>query len=61
METGEQCDYKGCNTEATTKGYVLGHKRGSGDKDSLHLVNACDGHKNSDGFFEDIGCMANIK
>ncbi|GKS14763.1 hypothetical protein YDYSY3_57630 [Paenibacillus chitinolyticus] len=55
-----QCDYKGCTSEATTKGYVLGHKRGSGDKDNFHHVNACDKHKQKEGFFEDRERPANI-
>lgn len=53
VEVLPKCDYIGCKEVATTKGHVYGHVRDSGDKDSFIAVNACDKHKEADGFFED--------
>lgn len=49
----KQCDYKGCTKEATTKGYIYGHVKDSGEKDSFFPVHACDTHKLNDGFYSD--------
>lgn len=48
-----KCDYKECEADATTKGYVYGHVTGSNEKDTFLPVNACDKHKNEYGFFEE--------
>ncbi|WP_052350289.1 hypothetical protein [Paenibacillus gorillae] len=50
----QRCDYKTCQAEATTKGYVFGRVKGSGDDFSYLPVNACDDDKKIDGFFEEI-------
>lgn len=47
-----KCDFIGCNDEATTKGHIFGHIKDSGEKDGFLPVNACDKHKEENGFFE---------
>lgn len=49
----QKCDFKSCDNQATTKGYVYGHISGSGDKDKLIPVNACDTHRKRKDFFEE--------
>jgi hypothetical protein len=46
------CDYKSCNKDATTKGFVI--LRGLNKDGSTKTADmyACDEHKNKDGFFE---------
>jgi hypothetical protein len=50
-----KCDYIGCTSDATTSGHIYGHLSYSGKPDELHPVNACDKHKQEDGFFEQVG------
>lgn len=46
-----KCDRIECDAEATTKGFVLAR----GEKEDYPVsVNACDEHKKSNGFFEEV-------
>lgn len=47
----ERCEYKECQNEATTKGFVLGRTTPE-QKDNLFEVKACEKHKTVRGFFE---------
>ncbi|MBX4152416.1 hypothetical protein [Paenibacillus lautus] len=46
-----ECNFIGCQEEATTDGYVYGHIRDSEDKDSFLKVSACDIHAKHDSFY----------
>jgi hypothetical protein len=47
----EKCQYKNCDKEATTKGFVLA-RNPEGGKDIPTTVHACEKHKKVSGFFE---------
>lgn len=48
-----KCDYQDCTKDAIVRGFIFGHVTGSGEKDRLIPVNACNKHRKAEGFYED--------
>ena len=47
-----KCDYKNCENEATTKGFVFGRPEVPGGSYTQIDLVACDKHKNHKGFLQ---------